>query len=324
MLKAKGTTEVAERVGAIVPASPGSSAVVAKVLRTATTADGTSLGLWPAPGKGVRHALFTSTHLVNLFLALGCGSPVDAVKIVALFRGLLPDQETRETRMQVTEGGNRLVSAFDFQTTFTETIIKHEPVLPADNFGEALDILVEWLADPATTPGVRDAIRNARVVVTIEPHPIAEIIIRFEGNDRPSWRTTLRPAQQQSDSLGAERFSSPTSELQRVFYGAAFEALATIWTGTRAASGPGLLQSGGQEKTPATKNAAPGRAASSNSSPQTDPQRDTAPQESSLDNCDPTARARVSSRGFDPEAGQLKPWSRSNVRTSDHHALVPA
>ena len=322
-MKAKGTTEVAERVGAIVPASPGSSAVVAKMLRTATVADGSSLGLWPAPGKGVRHAAFTSTHLVNLFLALGCGSPVDAVAIVELFRGLRPDQETREARTRIIEGGNRLMTPFDFQATFTETVIKHEAVLPANTFGEALDTLVEWLADPEMTSTLRNTIRNSRVLITIEPRPMAEIVIQFDGTDRPKWKTTFRPTEQ-PDLLMENSPSSPTSELQRVFYGAAFEALATIWNGTRATSGLGLFQNGGQSKIPAKKNAAPGRAAPSNSSLQADPQKDAAPQKSSLDTCDHTARARVSSRGFDRKAGQLEPRSRSHVRTSDHHALFPA
>lgn len=267
---------------------------------------------------------FTPAHLTNLLLALGCGSPVDAVETVALFRGLRPDQETRKTSTQVAKTGNPLMSPSDYQSIYTEAVINRRPVVTTEDFGSALDVLVETLADPTTLPTISEAMRNARVLITIKPQPLAEIIIQFPGEDHPSLKTVYRLVQQQPDLLTAGSRSSPASELQRVFYGAAFEALATIWRETRGNSHPGPVQSGGQHKTPAKKNAALAGAAPSNSGLQADPEKGAAPQKSSLNICDHTACVRVSSRGFDPGVGQIKPWSRLHAHTSDHHALFQA
>ena len=309
MATASSTQLAAERVGGLVKATPEASLYTAKLLRTAVGTDGLRLDLWPAPGRGVRNAKFQSSHLINLLLALGCGAPVEAVDTVETFRGMLPENQTMESR---------LVRRDDAGFRLSETEVHSSPVLPGDTLGEALDWIIETLADPATSPEVRNDLRAARVFVTIEPSPSANIVIRFVGKDQPVWSTAYWPVNHQPTLIPPPR---PTGELQRVFYGAAFEALATIWNGTKANTGPGTFPSGGQDKAPEKENAAlPQAAPSPASPPDGTPNGTPHKQLRGVNNCEPTACVCVSSRGSGQTASAPNNRRHSRDRAHDNAA----
>jgi hypothetical protein len=256
-----GTQRVAELVGELVHATPEAAKHTAKVLRSAVRPDGKRLGLWPSPGRGVRTAAFTATHLVNLLLALSCGEPVKAKETVTLLRRLRPMQ-TNFIRVERREGHPNLLlfPSAAWQTTFIETPGEN-PVLPGDCLGECLDFMVEAFAVNAAYGYHRvganygHELRSIEVQITVEPQQSAEIT---RTTDALIERTSYRLTPTQPDLL--EQSHQSWTELKRIFYGVAFEALANIWNETKASMGNALPTSGQDAPTNETA-ASPGREA---------------------------------------------------------------
>ena len=93
----------AERIADLVHASSITALHTARILRTATDAQGKRLDLWPQPGSGARITSYTPTQMVNLLLALAAGEPIRGPEVVADFRSLPQDtafltHTSRETR----------------------------------------------------------------------------------------------------------------------------------------------------------------------------------------------------------------------------------
>jgi hypothetical protein len=256
-----GTQRMAELVGELVHATPEAAKHTAKVLRSAVGPDGRRLGLWPSPGRGVRTAAFTSTQLVNLLLALSCGEPVKAEETVTLLRRLRPMQ-TNFIRVERREGllNQLLFPAAAWQTTFTETPGEN-PVLPGDSLGECLDFLVEAFAVNAAYGYHRvgavygHELRSIEVQITVEPQQSAEIT---RTTNALIERTSYRLTPVQPDLL--EQSLQSWTELKRIFYGVAFEALANIWNDAKASIG-NALPTGGQDASTNETAASPGREA---------------------------------------------------------------
>jgi hypothetical protein len=256
-----GTQRMAELVGELANATPEAAKHTAKVLRSAVGPDGKRLGLWPSPGRGVRTAAFTATHLVNLLLALSCGEPVKAEKTVTLLRGLRPMQ-TNFIRVERREGHpNLLFTGVAGQTTFIEETRGEDPVLPGDCLGECLDFLVEAFAVNAAYGYHRvgakygHELRSIEVQITVEPQQSAEITRTTEALiECTSYRLT--PAQPDLP----EQSHQSLSKLKRIFDGGAFEALAHIWNDAKASMGNALPTSGQGASTNETA-ASPGREA---------------------------------------------------------------
>ncbi len=313
MATASGTQRAAEQIAPLVRATLEATLHTAKVLRTATSEDGTRLDLWPSPGRGVRNAPLSTTHCVNLLLALGCGRPVNAAETVQTFRSL----QRNKTRETLTEWvvPNRLTSKYD--PNYNQRIIETELELYDDNFfgstfGNALDFLTRILGENEIEDDLRASIEGARVIVTIEPHPMAEIVIYFAGPHSRAVRESYSLAPLQPD-LALDGEDVPvTGELQRVFYGVALVALAKVWKGAASAAGRSTSPESGQDQS-ADENAALPGAASPNSLQPTQPETDHTRQ-SSLDTCDDTGRVCDPSIGFDLEAGPFPYRSRSHER----------
>ena len=70
LLRPYSPQRMAERIAALVSASPVTAHHTARILRTATDAEGKRLDLWPQPGSGARITSFTPTQMANLLLAL--------------------------------------------------------------------------------------------------------------------------------------------------------------------------------------------------------------------------------------------------------------
>ena len=308
MATASGTQRAVEQIAPLVRAPLEGALHTAKVLRIATNDDGTRLNLWPSPGRGVRNALLSTTHCVNLLLALGCGRPVNAAETVQTFRRLQRNK-SRETLTEVVEG-NRLLS-FTRKVIETETTTFDAPMFGA-TFGESLDFLVEGLGKNDMQDDLRASIESARIIVTIEPHPMAEIVVHWDGPNSRAIRESYSLVPLQPD-LALDGEDVPvTGELQRVFYGVALVALAKVWKGAASAAGRSASPESGQDQS-ADENAALPGAASPNSLQPTQPETDHTRQ-SSLDTCDDTGRVCDPSIGFDLEAGPFPYRSRSHER----------
>ncbi len=267
-----GVQKTAEQVGAVVNASPEAAKFTAKILKWATDSDGGRLGLWPSPGSGVRKVLFSTTHLTNQLVALGCGTPGKAAETVLQFRSMVPEHGMHRTSTiteVVQEGPNALIPKSTRRSTLREANVAGHSVISGKTFGEALDWLVDQFASPETGEEFRDLYRRARVIVTIEPYPSARIILHFPparpGDPKEELDTTYRPEPSQADLLPTEP-EQVNGELQRVFYGTAFEALANILSGVNATSGRSTVPSGGQKQS-TNRNAALAGAASDTSLP---------------------------------------------------------
>jgi len=276
------------------------------------------MNLWPSPGRGVRNAQFTSTHLTNLLLALRCGDPVRAVETVETFRDLRPEPTTWKTASAVTETSpNKLISAVSpevpvvsRQVTVTQSLHADYPIFEQTTLGGVLDWLIETLADPSCDKRLLRVLRDIEVFVTIEPTPSAEVTLSFpEGTLSTSYHLH---AQQQDSSLSNQ--GQNFWKHQCVFYGAAFDALATLWNEAKVASGHTTVPSDGRALS-TNENAAPGRAASP-SLPVEPKLAHTA--RSSLNNCDITARVCVPSRGFDPGDFPSNPRSDLHERPDQY------
>jgi hypothetical protein len=219
-----GTQRTAEAVGELVYASREAALHCAKVLRARG-------GLWPAPGRGVRNAAFTETHLSNLLMALGLGEPVRAVETVTLFRALRRAGPPTVTRVRET---NPLLLPPGAQSETTiETRQGSELPPVADSLGGMFDIMVLALADPNTPEGVRYIFRTSEMQVTINPSPGAQLTLRMDDKTY-TWAYQPMPAQSE---LPIPALTNPkTAELQRTFYGYAFDRLAAIWNDTQTAA----------------------------------------------------------------------------------------
>jgi hypothetical protein len=118
-------------------------------------------------------------------------------------------------------------------------------VLPGFTFGEDLDVLVETFASP-DIDSVRSSLPTIEVIATVQPHPGAEII-QVSQDRKSSLSTAYREGTGQFEIPLNEVNEQAISTLQRVFYGAAFEALASIWNGTKAAPRQRVLPASGQD-----------------------------------------------------------------------------
>jgi hypothetical protein len=213
-----GTQRTAELVGELVYVSSEAAKHTAKVLRARGR-------LWPSPGRGVRNATFTVTHLTNLLLALGCGEPVRAVETVSLFGGLRLVGVPSVTRL--TWVTNPLQPPEEPTETNIKTRLADElPQMVPGTLGETLDFVVAGLADPSVDEGLRNVFRTSEVWVTIKPNPRAEFRLRM-GGETFTW--TYKPLPAQPDLPIPVQEYLKSSELRRAFNGHAFEKLATIW-----------------------------------------------------------------------------------------------
>src|SRR3954451_21644299 len=84
--------KTAERIADLVHATPITALHTARILRTATDAEGRRLDLWPQPGSGARITSYTPAQMTNLLLALAAGEPIRGPEIVADFRNLLAER----------------------------------------------------------------------------------------------------------------------------------------------------------------------------------------------------------------------------------------
>ena len=222
-----GTQRTAELVGTLVRATPEAAKHTAKILRSA----GVRPELWPSPGRGVRNATFTPTHLVNLLLALGCGDPIRAVDTVAAFRNLRTDDTVYRTHTR-REKLNALMMRGDGYQEVTTRTTSGTLLLPGPTFGAVLDLMVEKLASADMPATLRADLRAATIVATIEPYPSAEIFLPL-GDITDSQRYRMHPQQ-------IDLTEGSVSALHRAFYGTAIETLATVWNDAKALRKTGL------------------------------------------------------------------------------------
>ena len=187
--------------------------------------------------------------------------------------------------------------------------IRYYQVLPGATLGAALDSFVDYVSRPEAIR-FRQALRRASWHLTLSSTGVARVAYEEEG-------VTF------SSSFHAPDFSleRPALVRQATFGFAAIDALADLWADTKARTQGSLTIS--SPATPESENAAPGRAAPSNTSLRSNtPEGTHHAQTSGLDNHDLTARVCVPSRELDSKAGPPRPWSRSHERVSDHHATA--
>ena len=207
---------MAERIAALVHATPITALHTARILRTVTDAKGRRLDLWPQTGSGVRMTSFKSSQPTGLLLALGAGDPIRGPEVVAEFRRLRP---SIGVWTYVEDTWNVLSPAGGSQKTITQFEEKEPPLLPGPTFGDDLDFIIETLASVDNEH--REYLRLARVILTLAPDRAAKILIPIGkgtyGIDYPGEQT---PA---------------PSALYRVLEGStdetmgALEALSAIW-----------------------------------------------------------------------------------------------
>jgi hypothetical protein len=209
---------MAERIAALVHATPINALHTARILRTATDATGRRLDLWPQSGSGARITSFTSSQPVNLLLALGARDPIRSPEIVAEFRSL---RSGTGVWTYVENSWNTLSPSGGSQKVITELENEAPPLLPGPTFGDDLDFVMETLA--SVDDERREYLRLARVILTLAPVRAAKILIPIG-----EWNTY-----HQVDYAG-EQTPAP-SALYRVLEGStdetmgAMETLFAIW-----------------------------------------------------------------------------------------------
>jgi hypothetical protein len=213
----------AERIADLVHASSITALHTARILRTATDAQGKRLDLWPQPGSGARITSYTPTQMVNLLLALAAGEPIRGPEVVADFRSLPHGTASLTHTSRETRHPNALLqyplSPYSLTTTIRSP--SKEPLLSGPTLGDDLDAMVEALADADTPANAREFLRSTRIILTLKPRRSAAIFI-------PSGEST------QEIAYGEEQPATP-STLHRLLAGSAgetmgaMEALSVIW-----------------------------------------------------------------------------------------------
>jgi hypothetical protein len=237
-------TKMAERIAALVHATPITGLHTARILRTAN-AKGRRLDLWPQTGSGVRIASFKRSQPMNLLLALADGNPIRGPETVAGFRSL---PRGTEVETLVRDTWNALSPAGGSQRTITKFEVRETSLLPGGTFGEGLDFFMETLASPEDKR--REYLRLATVILTLAPYRAAKILIpRGEG------------VTYQIDYPG-KRTPAP-SALYRVLEGSTdetmgpMEALAIMWRANQAALRPATKKTAATHPLPGTGATAP-------------------------------------------------------------------
>ena len=216
-----------ERIAALVHATPVTALHTARVLRTATDAEGKRRDLWPQPGSGARITSYTPTQMVNLLLALAAGEPIRGPEVVDEFRSLSAG-ETYWTSTRRTPHPSLLLQYPE--SPYSQTNIVRSPSRPllwGKNLGEDLDEMVWVLANDAFSADLREALRSTRIFLTLAPRPAAMLVI-------PNPKPTSDEHSETTTLYGSEQPAAP-SALVRLLAGSdgenagALEALAAIW-----------------------------------------------------------------------------------------------
>src|SRR4051794_4325330 len=144
--------KTAERIADLVHATPITAGHTARILRTATDAEGKRLDLWPQPGSGARITSYTPAQMVNLLLALAAGEPIRGPEIVAEFHSLVA---RRHYHVVAEHKPHPNALAPGPREYFSQTLTiasPSEPLLAGENLGEDLADIVKWLADDDFDP----------------------------------------------------------------------------------------------------------------------------------------------------------------------------